>query len=153
MKEIVESLGIMMPVIVFSYTIYYLYKKGYKKKDIYIKLFILLFALNLVLNSILKIIFKHRRPKEIVNVFNMLFYPDRYGMPSAHTQSVSFSILFLYMLNPSIKVLLIGVLLIILTASQRVLSNRHTINQTIVGAIVGSLVGIMSGKYVEQLLK
>jgi membrane-associated phospholipid phosphatase len=146
MKEIIESLG-MMPVIVFSYIIYYLYNKGYNKRETYIKLFILLFVLNLVLNSILKILFKHKRPKEIVSVFNMLFHPNRYGMPSAHTQSVSFSILFLYMLNPSIKVLIIGFLLILLTASQRVLSNRHTINQTIVGAILGSLLGI-SGKYV-----
>ena len=111
--------------------------------------------LDTILNLVLKGLFKHPRPSEDLQKFNLaithgkrfLFKDgmpyDIFGMPSSHSQSVLFSTIFMYFALKDKKIIYIYLIISLLTIIQRIYSYNHTLFQTIVGAFIGSLVGYL----------
>jgi membrane-associated phospholipid phosphatase len=111
--------------------------------------------LDTILNLILKGLFKHPRPSEDLQKFNLaithgkrfLFKDgmpyDIFGMPSGHSQSVLFSTVFMYFSLKDKKIIYIYLIISLLTIIQRIYSYNHTLFQTIVGTFIGSLVGYL----------
>ena len=110
---------------------------------------------NAILNLVLKGLIQQPRPSEDLKTFNLALNHgkrfifkngiphDIFGMPSGHTQSMIFSTVFIYLSLRKQNWLYIYVLLSLLTMTQRVVYNQHTIFQVFVGAIVGAGFGYM----------
>ena len=111
--------------------------------------------LDTILNLVLKGIFKHPRPSEDPQKFNLaithgkrfLFKDgmpyDIFGMPSGHSQSVLFSTVFMYFALKDKKMIYIYAIISLLTMFQRIYSYNHTLFQAIIGAFIGSIVGYL----------
>ncbi len=110
---------------------------------------------NAILNLVLKGLIQQPRPSEDLKTFNLALNHgkrfifkngiphDIFGMPSGHTQSMIFSTVFIYLSLRKKNWLYIYILLSLLTMTQRVVYNQHTIFQVFVGAIVGAGFGYM----------
>jgi membrane-associated phospholipid phosphatase len=120
---------------------------------------------NTILNLIIKGILQQPRPSEDPTLFHLAinrgkrfifkdYFPhDIFGMPSGHVQASFFSVVFIYFSLKNITVLYIYVFIAILTMSQRIVYNHHTILQVAVGAIFGSLFGYFFYYLAQQKLK
>lgn len=107
------------------------------------------FGFNYLANLLLKSIIKQPRPNENEALFNIHVLHnknigvDRYGMPSRHAQLVFFSTIFIYLSLHSHKyinyILLFYIIITIITCSQRIVFNEHSITQVIAGAVIGSI--------------
>ena len=62
-------------------------------------------------------------------------------MPSGHTQSIFFSIIFIYLALKDIKIISIYLFIALITMYQRVLFKEHTVLQVVAGSIAGVLFG------------
>ena len=110
----------------------------------------------LIINSLLKIIFREKRPENYYNDFEYhkpnhfgdylwsLFdtHINQYGMPSGHTQLISFITSYIWIQTQSVFLFLINLFLLSLTSFQRVYREKHTTTQVICGALVGSLIAV-----------
>jgi undecaprenyl-diphosphatase len=107
-----------------------------------------------IINLFLKGIFKHPRPYEDPQKFNLAITHgkrfifkngipyDIFGMPSGHSQSVLFSTVFMYFaLKQKSNILYIYYIIAALTMIQRIYSNNHYLYQVIAGGLIGALVG------------
>jgi len=99
--------------------------------------------MNSGVNKILKGIIKEPRPEDSINITNLEVHngADIYGMPSGHSQSVSFSTVFVYLVQKSTWLLLLNTIILMLTILQRWNYRKHTMVQLVAGSIVGVLVG------------
>lgn len=99
--------------------------------------FTLLILFNSIVNMITKNILKQPRPT------NNSFSFDKYGMPSGHAQAVWFMVF--YNLNKSSNrqnTLLIT--LAFVSCAQRIYTNKHTLEQVLVGSLIGSIFGLLA---------
>ena len=107
-----------------------------------------------ILNLILKGIFKHPRPLEDPQKFNLAITHGKkylykngipfniFGMPSGHSQSVLYSTIFMFFaLKKKSDILYIYYIIAGLTMIQRIYINNHYLYQVIDGGIIGALVG------------
>ena len=87
-------------------------------------------------------------------------FPNSYGMPSGHSQSVAyFSLLGIMFLldnkkNSNIITILCISLLVCLTLFimySRILFKCHTLEQTLIGALIGIIIGLLLYKYKEKI--
>jgi len=69
---------------------------------------------------------------------------DEYGMPSAHAQSVLYSVVYLYLAKDSIVSLITGLGVATLTIYQRWSYRRHTLAQLFVGTLCGGIVAYIA---------
>ena len=147
--NILTNLGIFMPSISFIYVLIYLYKN--KRMNKYVILFIIMFIFNLILNQLLKSYFKQERPYNS-GYNNKYLKNDNYGMPSGHAQSVAYSFSLLYLLTQDIKIMIIGIISVLITSTQRIYDNKHTQNQVLAGVIVGLVFALITGKGVISMI-
>lgn len=89
---------------------------------------------NEMVNELLKKIIKDPRPVLITNDVNA---HDYYGMPSGHTQHSIFSIVYVGLMKPNVLFMMCLCMLLIISVYERLVNNKHTIWQVIVGGIVG----------------
>lgn len=91
------------------------------------------------INKNLKIFFNDNK----ITLFGEIDRPNgnKYGMPSGHSQLATFTFLFIYSKYKKLDNLFLIIYLSILL--QRIVSNKHTVNQVIVGAIFGILTFII----------
>jgi len=103
-------------------------------------------SLNELINILLKIVIKQDRP---INKNNddksnddkdklLSSNVQRYGMPSGHAQSVSFSTMFIYLSLHNIYLTSVFIIISFIAIFQRVYLNFHTLEQVILGMLVGS---------------
>lgn len=128
----------------------------------FLALYLAGFGFNYLINILLKSILKQPRPNENEALFNIhvLHHKhigiDRYGMPSGHAQMAFFSTIFVYLSLHSHKyinyILLLFIIITLITCSQRVVFNEHTITQVLVGAIVGSIVAYIFFNFSTSLI-
>lgn len=109
-------------------------------------------SLNELINILLKIVIKQDRPKndksnddKFKDDKNKLLSSNiqRYGMPSGHAQSVSFSTMFIYLSLHNIYLTSIFIIISFIAIFQRVYLNFHTLKQVIVGMLVGSFLSYL----------
>ena len=144
----VYNFGKMAPLLLFVNSLYLLWNKNnlfyYYGYGIF---------LNAILNLVLKGMIKEPRPSEDPKLFNIALkhsirfkfingYPhDIFGMPSGHSQSTFFSIIFIYLALKDVKITIGYLLVALFTMYQRILFKEHSVIQVIAGAIVGILFG------------
>jgi membrane-associated phospholipid phosphatase len=117
-------------------------------KQKYIYGYLLFYIINTFINNLLKNSIKQARPN---NTMTNEKYTEihKYGMPSYHAQSVVFSLVFLYLVNKSIFLLLIEIFIVFITLYQRWYYRFHTIEQLAVGSFIGGVtayIGYLSTK-------
>jgi len=120
---------------------------------------------NLILTIILKLIIQQPRPcfnsKELqLALKNNKLYMykdgnpyDLFGMPSAHSSSVLFSTMFVYLALKKTNWLYVYLIMCVITMTQRVYYDHHTLSQVIVGALVGSGVAYTFYQFAEKKMK
>lgn len=138
------------PLILFITSIFLLYDK--QTLLIY---YTIGFLLNMVINLMLKGIIQQPRPDIDTTKFNVAmkhgkrfifnngFPYDIFGMPSGHSESCLFSATFVFLSLHNQQHLFMYLLTSIVTMTQRVFHNHHTVLQVIVGSMVGILVGYL----------
>jgi len=118
-----------------------------------------------ITNLILKGILQQPRPNEDLKKFQLALTHgkrfifkngmphDIFGMPSGHSQSSLYSTTFIYLALREKKWLYIYLLISLITMSQRVSFNYHTIIQVIAGASVGIGVGYLMYNFGREKIK
>jgi membrane-associated phospholipid phosphatase len=133
MREIIEKIGFMGPLILLCIGIYNLWNQ-----QKYLLSYLVFFIGNTILNKILKIIIKQKRPSDGIKIMNEEYSGEEiYGMPSGHAQSSFFSIAFLYFVKGSPTWLIIELFIATLTIYQRWKYRQHTLEQLFTGSLVG----------------
>ena len=148
LEEIIDWIGYNGPfILVLLAILILLFSKNYLA---FTFIYIIGVIINTYLNTFLKLIIRHPRPIEntLYNNNQALFSTsktkaDVFGMPSGHAQSVAFTTIFLYLVNPNRNVLLFCLIISLCTVFQRYIKKMHTINQLIIGYVIGLLVGWM----------
>jgi membrane-associated phospholipid phosphatase len=133
MREIIEKLGFIGPIILFFIGTYNLWNQ-----QKYLFSYLVFFIGNTILNKILKTIIKQKRPNDGVKIMNEEYSGvEIYGMPSGHAQSSFFSLSFLYFVKGSPTWLIIELFIATLTIYQRWKYRQHTLEQLFTGSVVG----------------
>ncbi len=145
-KTFFQKVGEFAPIFLVFLSGYLLWKK-----ENLLFYYIIGIVLSSILNFIIKIIIKQPRPSADLKLFNIAMKNGKYlifkdgmpydlfGMPSAHSQMIWFSTIFIYLSLKNTKISLIYILFCIITMLQRYYFNHHTISQVIVGSFVGSI--------------
>ena len=142
MLEIVNIFGIWSSAILFTISILRLYKRPY-----YLGGYLVFFIINEIVNTCLKSLIKENRPKselENASIFDNNEGADKYGMPSHHTQSLFFSLIYLYCVTNNVWIIMIELFIIGVTIYQRYNTKRHTLEQLAAGSLIGSMIGYIS---------
>lgn len=156
--NILDYIGFFGPIILFISTIILLIKKS-----TLLYIYIIGMFLNSILNYVLKGAIREPRPSEDIHIFNMELNSsnmtgkrqgfDRFGMPSGHSQSVFFSLMFIYLTFKNANITIFYLVISLLTIYQRVKFKNHTISQVVAGLFVGSLFGAALYNYGKNLNK
>ena len=140
---IFDNIGYYGPIILLVITIMLLIAKT-KILIIYV----LFFIANIYLNGVLKLLIREPRPSG-----NILFNDsenteggERYGMPSGHAQSVSYTATFLYLFTKSPDIFMGACFIGAITIYQRYKYKRHSTIQLLTGATIGALVATLCNK-------
>jgi len=117
---------------------------------------------NYITNILLKSIIKQPRPNENEALFNIHILHhkhmgfDRYGMPSRHAQLAVFSTIFIYLSLQSHKyiktIFLFFIIVTIITCSQRVVFNEHTVAQVLAGGACGAVLAYIFFTFSTSLI-
>lgn len=120
----------------------------------YLIAYILFYYTNEQINKILKLIIKQERPTNGQSFANEKYEgPHKYGFPSGHSQSIFFSLSFLYLVTNSKFLLLVTGSIATLTLYQRWFSRKHTVEQLFAGSAVGSLNGYLSYRITKHFIE
>ena len=141
---IIDDVGFFAPMILFTLTIIMLW--GHVK---YLNVYLIFVLLNTILNKTLKNIIKAPRPGKpsenvVYKTFEKTNGTEKYGMPSGHAQSVSFTTLYMYLVTKSKNILIGSSFISALSLIQRYRFKRHSIRQLIAGSVVGCFVAYIS---------
>jgi hypothetical protein len=140
--NIIDIIGLSGPLILFIISIINLWKQKY------IYGYLLFYIVNTFINNLLKISIKEPRPTN--NIINEKYTEiHKYGMPSYHAQSVVFSLVYLYLVNKSVFLLLIEIFIVFITIYQRWYYRYHSKEQLAIGSLVGGMtayIGYLSTK-------
>ena len=160
MYEFFKKIGENGPIILLFLSIFLL-----RNKQNLLFYYILFFIISLLLNLFLKGVIQQPRPSIDTKTFNLMMKNkeryiykhgipyDIFGMPSGHSQSVLLSTIFIYLAFHDMKIAGIYIFITLITLTQRVLDNHHTILQVIFGSIIGCIVGYLAYKMAEINLK
>jgi len=147
--KIFNKARVFGPIILIISTIITLWKN--KKYSFYYKFGTIS---SFILNFILKNIFRQPRPNENMEKFNLTMKHfnmfsfkngipyDIFGMPSGHSQFVSFSTMYIYLVRKNLYITLIYLLISLIVIYESIKLEYHSVSQVIVGSMVGSLYAI-----------
>lgn len=150
--DIVNYVGYLGPHILIIMNVYVLLFHYPKHLYLYIPF---LFINDILINPALKLLFRQSRPygyNKVVGIDKGLF-TNSYGMPSGHSQSSFFSIMYLWLVTQSGIYLLIGLYIGIITVYQRWRDKRHSIDQLIVGGALGAFFAYTSFMISKKILQ
>jgi len=147
--KMIEWLGFYAPLLMITVNVFFLANRG-----VYLWVYLLFFFVNQWINKGLKSLIREPRPN---GYDTHLENPDLkyrgvevYGMPSGHSQSIFYSVAYLWFTIESIPLLLTGLFVCAITLYQRWKQNRHTISQLMGGAICGIFVAYGSTYLVKK---
>jgi membrane-associated phospholipid phosphatase len=126
--------------------------------------FIVFTILENIFNFFLKAIIQQPRPSvsqqqlnilKNISKYEIVYNLNLYGMPSGHSQSTAFVIIFAILSGYLSTFQIITIILLgLLTIFHRIQYIHHTIMQCIVGIIVGIILGVVVYKYtIKKLIK
>ena len=144
LSELFNEFGTFGPIILIFLSMYLLWNHD----NLFFYYIVGIFS-DSILNLVLKGALQQPRPSEDIKQFNLalshgkrfLFKDgiphDIFGMPSGHSQSSLFSTVYIFMSLRKTNTLYIYLFISLITMSQRVVYNYHTVLQVIAGALVG----------------
>lgn len=139
--------GRILFIMIVSYFLYY-------QRFFWMWVYVFLYIINICIILWLQKIWKDPRPSNGIEFMKAEFHNSEvYGMPSGHTQTVFFSLVYFYMITRSINWLLIMFFVVVCTISQRLIYRKHTILQIIVGGIIGTLYGYSAYLFINDYKK
>ena len=118
-----------------------------EKKYIFLTSYIFFFLINIGINYILKIIFKHPRPNENMDLFHFIkekINYERFGTPSLNCQSCLFSTFFILFSTKNIFYFFIYLFLSFYVIYQKVQNNTSYYYQLIIAGIIGIIISIIT---------
>ena len=128
-------------------------------KPIFLFFYILGAFINLIINFALKVWIKDPRPKEDIKLFELGLkhgkrnHFDKYGMPSGHSQSVGFSLTYIFFTLKNTSISLFYAVISLITLMQRFQYKNHSIPQVIVGFLLGLVIGYIFYKLSKKISK
>jgi membrane-associated phospholipid phosphatase len=136
-------------------------------KEMTRRIYIAGFIVNILLNSVLKILIKQKRPNKDKSDSLLSSLMDtapeaekekvksvhRYGMPSGHAQTIAYSLGFVALTVNNLYVISAFLLLTVTTCIQRVLWNRHYVDQVVVGCATGIAMAYLAVKIKTKLME
>jgi membrane-associated phospholipid phosphatase len=133
-----DGVGFYGPLIVIFCIVIALYKQVK-----YMWAFVIGIISNGLLNKYLKSIFLEDRPLHPIPFSKYEKYSgiEKYGMPSGHSASIGFSVIYLLLVKPHSVWLPICIAIGCLTVYQRWKYRRHTVEQIAIGIITGGVFG------------
>jgi len=113
----------------------------YKQIPFLISYLLFIYLLNTRINYFLKSYFNEKRPKNPIKFLDEDHFSEtNLGMPSGHTQVVSFSILYAYLVTKQIYPwIALMIVICIIIFIERYTHNNHSIKQLVGGCIVGGM--------------
>ena len=156
MFTFLKKIGQNGPIILLFITIFLL-----RNKHNLLFYYILFFIVSLFLNLVLKGIIQQPRPCIDSKTFHLMMKNkqryihkhgipyDIFGMPSGHSQSVLLSTIFIYLSLHDIKIAMLYLFVTLITLTQRVIDNHHTILQVIFGSLIGIALGYLAYKMAQ----
>lgn len=157
MFGLLQKIGQNGPLLLLIVTIFLL-----RNKYNFLFYYILFLIISLLVNIVLKGIIQQPRPSIDAKTFQIMMKNkerfiykhgipyDIFGMPSAHSQSVLMSTIFIYLSLHDIKIFILYLFITIVTLTQRVIDNHHTILQVICGSIIGIILALVAYKMAEK---
>jgi len=157
MFTILKKIGQNGPLLLLIFTIFLL-----RNKYNFLFYYILFLIINLLVNIVLKGIIQQPRPSIDTKTFQKMMKNkerfiykhgipyDIFGMPSGHSQSVLMSTIFIYLSLRDIKVFILYLFVTLITLTQRVIDNHHTVLQVICGSIIGILLAVVAYKMAQK---
>jgi membrane-associated phospholipid phosphatase len=120
----------------------------------YLTGFLFFFIVNGFMNKILKNIIQDPRPKMFnkINDGGRYTKTEQYGMPSGHSQSIFFAIMYSWMVTKNVTLCLFGLFMASFILYQRWEDKKHTVAQLAVGCIVGLFIGWSSYKITKKII-
>jgi membrane-associated phospholipid phosphatase len=136
--ELLDRIGYNGPLIMGFINIFSMWKQHR-----YLSFYIIFYFIDSYINKWIKLVIKQPRP----NGYYKNKYEDGgeyvdehiYGMPSAHSERVFYSLIYLWLVIESKIMFIIGLFICILTVYQRWKYKKHTVEQLSVGAVVGTI--------------
>jgi membrane-associated phospholipid phosphatase len=140
-ENFVQYVGFYGPIIIAIINIVYLWKQQF-----YLVIYAIFLFLNVYINKGLKLIIQNPRPvdsKERNDFDDIKNYTgaEKYGMPSGHSQSVFFSIVYSYFVLKNMDIFIVSSFIGAITLYQRWKTKKHTLMQLLGGALVGGIIG------------
>ena len=160
LSELFNEFGSFGPIILIFLSMYLLWNKN----NLFFYYTVGVFIDN-ILNLILKGLFLQPRPNIDQKSFDLALKHgkrfifkdgipyDLFGMPSGHSQSSFFSTIFIYLALRKNNIAYTYLAISLLTMTQRVISNQHTIPQVCAGAILGCGTGYLFYYIATQKVK
>jgi len=143
-KTLFNYVGGYGPLILAIFSLFLL-----RSKQTLLNFYVVGLFLNMILNYVLKGVFQQPRPSVDEKVFNAALQhgkrfiykdgipSDLFGMPSGHSESALYSTSYIYFALKNMNITFIYSIFSLITISQRVYFEYHTVLQVIVGSIVG----------------
>lgn len=118
-----------------------------ENKYIFLTSYVIFFLLNIVINYILKIILKHPRPNENMDLFHFIkekINYDRFGTPSDKCQNCFFSTFFILFSTKNIFYFIIYLFLSFYVIYEEIQNNISYYYQLIIACIIGIIISIIA---------
>ena len=118
-----------------------------EKRYFFLTSYIFFFLLNIGINYILKIIFKHPRPNENIDLFHFIkekIEYERFGTPSQESQSGFFSTFFILFSTKNIFYFFIYLFLSFYAIYKEIHNNISYYYQVIIAGIIGIFISIIA---------
>lgn len=128
-------------------------------KPFFLTLYIVGSAISIFINFVLKVWIQDPRPKEDIKLFELGLKHgkrttfDQYGMPSGHSQSVGFSLAYIFLTLNNTNVSLFYAAISLITLMQRFEYKNHSIPQIILGFLLGLSMGYAFYKLANLFMK
>ena len=118
-----------------------------EEKYIFLSSYILFFLLNLLINYILKIILKHPKPNENIDLFHFIkekIEYERFGTPSVNCQSCLFSTFFILFSTKNLFYFFFYLFLSFYVIYQEIYNNISYYYQILIATIIGIIISIIA---------
>lgn len=150
MDFIIDFIGFNSPIILVTINTILLFKQ-----QKYLLLYFVFYGIDYLLIGILKNIIQQPRPSEFLDKKyhdgDNYSSVNLYGMPSGHCGLSFYSVLFIWLVNKSTKVLILELTICLITIYQRLKYKKHTLEQLFAGALLGCFVALIAYKTGNRL--
>jgi len=137
---VLDIIGFTGPIVCLYITV-----NGTLESPIYITTYTSFLFFNSAVNRVIKLSIRQLRPFGSKSIMGEPYKGvHKYGMPSAHSQSVFYSLSYLYLYTNNVNTLLLQLIIAVLTLNQRWKYKQHTISQLSVGASCGILIAAIA---------